>query len=70
MNIIGWMSILYAGKWWNPWPNIQNVRQDWPFQPIGTDWRLAMSWPFVRMPHPSIVEEYERTQYSMAIPLR
>lgn len=48
-----------AGRWWNPWPHLPSCRQDHPQEPLAAHLNeQVMSWPFVRLPHPDIVDKY------------
>jgi len=61
------MGIIHEGEWWNPWPNIPTMRQDFGCtSKIPEREPLEKAWPFVRMPNPAIIEEYTRTQTSLA----
>ncbi len=61
---------LYAGKWWNPWPQFRTLRQDFGGVDPFRDNAKVLTWPFVRSPDPAIVEEYQRTQTSLAKPVQ
>lgn len=63
------MATIFGNKWWNPWPDIQSMRQDYP-QRQPADPRECLVWPFVRFPHPSIIEEYLATQTVKAKPFK
>jgi len=61
------MGEIYKGEWWNPWPQFQTMRQDFGWPSAAPEMEpLEKAWPFVRLPHPSIVEDYARTQTSLA----
>jgi hypothetical protein len=68
-NLIDWpgeamlleeeFSVIHEGRWWNPWPHLATVRQDHGHKPEAHLLNeAAMSWPFVRLPHPDIVKPY------------
>lgn len=59
------LAIIYRGKWWCPWPGM-SMRQDHGFV-VDKNPRRVLSWPFVRMPNPDIVDEYVKTQTSKLI---
>ena len=64
---------IFEGAWWNPWPQFSTLRQDFgqdSSQYVGGREPLEKDWPFVRMPNPAIVEEYTRTQTSLARPVQ
>jgi len=58
------------GLAWNPWPDVRTIRQDalWP----ASQWEgcptnvEVLTWPFVRMPDPALIDEYLRTQTAHA----
>lgn len=57
---------IHRGRWWNPWPHIESTRQDGN---AGLN-EQALTWPFVRCPHASIIEQYTREQTSLAKPVQ
>lgn len=64
-----WAAI-FRGRWWNPWPHIISMRQDHGYAHDPHPRRvIEESWPFVRLPHLAIVEEYLHTQTNKAVPL-
>ena len=66
------LGLIFKGAWLNPWPQFPTLRQDWGQDSatyVGEREPLEKAWPFVRMPNPSIVEEYTRTQTSQAKPV-
>lgn len=62
---------IYKDTWHNPWPQFETMRYDYglPSQLKG-DPRQVLNWPFVRMPHVEVVEEYKRTQTAKANPIK
>lgn len=64
------MGEIHKGQWWNPWPHLQTMRQDFGCSSeIPERDPLEKEWPFVRMPNPSIIAEYTATQTSRAKPV-
>jgi len=65
---------MFKGRAWNPFPNARTVRQDFfhpPSQWEGCpDNAEVLTWPFVRGIDPKLIEEYERTQTSLAQPVQ
>ena len=65
------MGVIFKDLWWNPWPEIPTMRQD-----HGEDSEKyvtpedTLKWPFVRKPHPSIVERYLNEQTPLARPVK
>ena len=65
------MGIIYKDLWWNPWPEFPTLRQD-----CGEDSEKyvtpeeTLKWPFIRKPHPSIVERYLAEQTPLARPVK
>ncbi len=61
---------IFKGLWWNPWPHLPTMRQDYG-QPDPSPERrpLNQDWPFVRLPHPAIIDEYLTTRTPLAKPL-
>ena len=57
---------IFKGRWWNAFEGCTNTRQDGE-QGLNTE---ALTWPFVRAPHPSIIDPYSRTQTVLARPVR
>ncbi len=64
------LASIFKGRWWNPWPKIPTMRQDYGL-PDARPARepLDQNWPFVRMPDQSIIEEYRATETSKAKPV-
>lgn len=60
---------IYKGLWWNPWPEITNVRQDYSVNPNDPNPMAFMHCPFIRQPHPAVIEGYQSTQWSRVVPL-
>ena len=60
---------LYQGDWWNAWPEFPNVRQDYSVNPNDPEPMRSLYWPFIRQPHPAVIDEYQRTQWSKVVPL-
>lgn len=62
---------IFKGRWWNPWPHIQSIRQDFKRHPQDAQKRIpeVFDWPFVSEPHPQIVERYIEEQQSKSKPL-
>ena len=60
---------IYEGLWWNPWPEINNVRQDYSVNPNDPSPMAFLHCPFIRQPHPAVIEEYQSTQWSRVVPL-
>jgi len=63
------LKIVYNGIWWNPWPHIENVRQDYSVNPNDPNPMGFLHCPFIRQPHPDVVDEYLKTQWSQVISL-
>lgn len=68
------LATMFKGVAWNPWPEVRTIRRDFfhaPSQWEGCpDNAESMTWPMIRMPDPAIIDEYERTQSSLAVPVR
>lgn len=60
---------IFRGGWWNPWPQIESVRQDYSPKVNDPNPMAFMNCPFVRRPHPLLIEEYQSTQWSKVVPL-
>ncbi|MFA6239961.1 MAG: hypothetical protein WC655_03485 [Candidatus Hydrogenedentales bacterium] len=61
---------IFSGAWWNPWPHIYSMRQDFGYDPNSASFNEEeMSWPFIRLPHPAIVDSYLNTQWPKAKPV-
>lgn len=61
---------IFAGKWWNPWPDIKTMRQDHGENADSEKMNEeAMTWPMVRKPHPAIIERYLSEQTVKAKPV-
>ena len=60
---------IYKGLWWNPWPEITNVRQDYSVNPNDPNPMAFLHCPFIRQPHPAVIKEYQSTQWSRVVPL-
>ncbi len=53
------LGVIFAGRWWNPWPHLPTMRQDYGLHnPRPEREPLDQRWPFVRCPHPDIVQEF------------
>ncbi len=65
------MGYIFEGQWWNPWPHLATMRQDYghPNAVLGRE-PIEKAWPFVRLPDPSIVSEFKRTQTALAKPVQ
>ena len=62
---------IFKGLWWNPWPEIPTMRQDYGLENAQPKREpLQKKWPFVRQPDPSIIEEFKATLGTQAKPLR
>lgn len=63
-------GIIFKGRWWNPWPELPSLRQDFgqnaDAQALNEQ---ALQWPFVRLPHPDLVELYLQQQSPQAVPV-
>jgi len=65
-------GLMFAGKIWNAWPHLKTTRQDAgqeSEQYVERREPIDMAWPFVRLPHETIVKEYLGTQTSQAKPV-
>ena len=65
-------GLMFAGKIWNVWPHLKTTRQDAgqeSEQYVERREPIDMAWPFVRLPHETIVKEYLGTQTSQAKPV-
>lgn len=51
------MRDVCGAGWWNPWPEFDHVRQDWATHPE-CDPMAFWECPFVRQPHPSIIQRW------------
>lgn len=61
---------IFKGHWWNPWPGIETMRQDYgQSNPSPRDRPLKQHWPFVRLPDPAMVDSYRATEGVKAKPL-
>jgi len=58
---------IFEGRWWNPWPGI-DVRQDFSVNPHQDPMRF-FNCPFIRQPHPEVVNRYLDEKWKKAIPL-
>ncbi len=63
------MLSIYSGAWWNPFPELRTVRQDYGQTDPERDNAKVLKWPLVRKPDPAIIDEYTRTQTALAKPL-
>lgn len=60
---------MYEGKLWNLWPDLVTVRQDYGHEAEKyINPQDTLTWPMIRLPHPSIIEQYEREQTALAKP--
>jgi len=63
-------GLIFKDRWWSPWPQFKTMRQDY-----GQDAEKyvkpeeTMQWPFVRLPHPKIIDDYLKFNTSRAKPL-
>ena len=67
------IGAMFAGKIFNPWPHLKTTRQDAgqeSEQYVALREPIEKAWPFVRLPHDSIVQEYLATQTSLARPVK
>lgn len=65
------MTRIYDGRWMNPWPHIDGMRQDYGEQAEAENTNeQAMTWPFVRKPHPAIIERYLTEKSPGATPVK
>jgi hypothetical protein len=60
---------MFRGRWWNPWPDLPTLRQDYGQTDPVKDNAAVLKWPFVRLPDPAIIDEYTRTQTALAKPV-
>lgn len=62
---------MFAGKIWNPWPHLVSTRQDFGHESgkyvVPED---TLKWPFIRLPHPRIIDQYILEQTSLARPVK
>jgi hypothetical protein len=63
------MKIIFNGVWWNPWPEVKSVRQDFSVNPNDPNPMRLLGSPFIRQPHPKVVDQYLKTQWSKVVPL-
>jgi hypothetical protein len=63
------MKAIYSGTWWNPWPNHSSMRQDYSVNPNDPNPMGFLNHPLIRQPHPDVVDEYLKTQWSQVVPL-
>lgn len=64
------MTRIFEGRWWNPWPQINSCRQDYGEEAEAQNTNgQAMTWPFLRKPHPAIIDRYIAEQSSAALPV-
>lgn len=64
------MTQILGAHWWNPWGNVDGMRQDFPEQAeCHLDNAKFLTLSFVRKPHPEIIDEYLRTQSVKAKPV-
>lgn len=64
-----WMEI-FKGMIWYPWPNLRHFTHDYgPQSKYMAPFGEALKWPFIRMPHPDIIDQYIATQESRCIPM-
>ncbi len=65
------LGAIFKGRWWNPWPEIATMRQDYgEDDPRPTREPLDQNWPFVRLPDPAIIGEYLATRTTLAKPVK
>jgi hypothetical protein len=53
---------IFNGYWWNPWPNIPAMRQEYgiPHEKVVEDSRvISENWPIILRPSPTIRKRYE-----------
>lgn len=63
------MKAIFEGRWWNPWPEIKTVRQDFSENPSDPNPMAFLHCPFVRQPHPKLVQPYLDSQWSKVVPM-
>jgi hypothetical protein len=63
------MKAIYNGRWWNPWPDHSTMRQDYSVNPNDPNPMGFLHCPFIRQPHPDVVNEYLKTQWVQAVPI-
>jgi len=58
---------MFDGRKWNPWPEVECIRQDYAHDE-GAHLKNASAsrWPIVRLPHPDIIPGYLATQTVLA----
>lgn len=62
-------GVIFDGLIHNPWAHLETTRQDAGLeseQYVKLRDPIEQAWPFVRLPHPDIVEEYLQTQSARA----
>ncbi len=60
---------IFKGVWWNPWPQIESVRQDFPMNPDDPDPLQFLRCPFIRQPNPKVIQPFLESQWSKVVPL-
>jgi len=61
---------IFDNHWFNPNPEVETMRQDYgENQEAESLNEQAMTWPFVRKPHPAIIERYLSEQTPKAVPV-
>lgn len=63
------MGEIFRGRWWNPWPGV-NMRQDYSVNPSPANPMEFIDAPFIRQPHPAIIQTYLDTRWSRMVPLQ
>jgi hypothetical protein len=65
------LDLMFHKDWWNPWPHIRTTRYDYGWESTSKGpVEDTLAWPYIRLPHPSIIDRYERECTSKAVPLR
>lgn len=54
---------IFRGKWWNPWPEVQIIRQQWGIPENPPHWIItpdeeALKWPVVALPSPAVQKAF------------
>jgi len=58
------LSIAFHGRWWNPWPEIKTVRQEYNTPELyqGTDEEIIKSWPILAKASPELIRAYKQAR--------
>lgn len=53
------LSLVFHGRWWNPWPAVRTVRQEWGTPELfqGSESEM-MAWPILTKASPKMIEKY------------